>query len=168
LRGDQKFVPRELQLAPRAARLALLRGICDTDAGVEADGRVTLNSTSEEMILGVMDVARSLGGRTSPLHSRETYYTTRGSSTRLPGRTSYRVALHVPEPVFLLKRKAARLRPDQATRFWDVVSVRDAGNAALISLTVDSADARLVAGEYLPLRVETSLALATITARPAA
>jgi hypothetical protein len=152
-RSFEKRVPPELLLAPREYRLELVRGTFDSDGCVDVDGRVTFNSASEGLVRDVVALIRGLGGRTSPVRARTSvFYTVRGSAHRIPARPSYRVGVHLPEPVFRLPRKAARLPTARRTTYWTISSVRDAGVAPLYVLELDGGpEPRLVAGDYLPV-----------------
>jgi hypothetical protein len=152
-RSYEKRIPKELLLAPREHRLELLRGLFDSDGCADKDGRVTFNSASEGLVHDVVALIRGLGGRTSPIRCRKAvFYTARGSAVRIPARPSYRVGVFLPEPVFLLPRKAARLAASRTTTFWTVASVSEAGLAPLYSLEVDNGPSfRLVVGDYLPV-----------------
>lgn len=105
-RSWEKHLPPLYLLGTPADRLALLRGLMDTDGSPMDSGGAEFSSTSEALVLAVADLARSLGGVARNITSRVTTYTYRGE--RRTGRRSWRVNVKLPADTcpFLLPRKA--------------------------------------------------------------
>lgn len=102
-----KFIPQCYLEADRDTRLALLRGILDTDGWVEKTGSVQFSTSSKQMSDGVVVLARSLGYWVTV---REKYpkYTYKGE--KLSGATAYVSTIagaHTSE-LFLFSEKAVR------------------------------------------------------------
>lgn len=105
----EKHVPDAYLLAAQPKdRLALLRGLMDTD-GTVTKGKASFSSTSRKLAEAVIFLTRSLGGKAS-WSTRTTTYTHRGE--RREGRQSYRVYVRMPVCPFRLTRKKAAWTPD--------------------------------------------------------
>jgi replicative DNA helicase len=114
IRSEEKFVPDIYLEAGREARLALLRGLMDTDGWVERWGSVRFCSTSERLAHDVAALVRSLGGWCS-VRSRATSY--RGSrGERKSGRRAYVCNIHHREPKALFSLSAKLHRALAAPR----------------------------------------------------
>jgi hypothetical protein len=106
-RSWEKTIPHEYLCAAVSDRLALLKGLMDTDGTCGTSGTVTFTSTSLPLAEGVQDLVGTLGGFAS-LYSRHTNYEHLGE--RRQGRLSYTVHIRIPICPFALKRKAERWR----------------------------------------------------------
>ena len=105
--SESKFIPRLYLDASRPARLALLRGLLDTDGWIERWGSVRFCTTSEQLARDVIELVRSLGGAGS-YTDRHPHYTYR--SERLQGQRAFVCNLQHPAPrsLFTLSRKISR------------------------------------------------------------
>ena len=114
--SHEKYVPRIYRNACRAARLALLQGLLDTDGWVEKWGSVRFCTTSYRLAKDVVELVRSLGGWCT-LTDKRTSYSYRGEKKE--GRTAFVLNIHHPEPrsLFRLGHKRDRL-PEQYDRSW--------------------------------------------------
>ncbi|APV50497.1 replicative DNA helicase [Betaproteobacteria bacterium GR16-43] len=114
LHSHEKFIPEIYRNANRAARLALLQGLLDTDGWVEKWGTVRFCTTSYRMALEVVDLVRSLGGWCS-LRDKRTHFSHKGEKRE--GRTAYVLNINHPEPRSLLRLSHKRDRlPDRYIR----------------------------------------------------
>ena len=106
--SHEKYIPRAYRNACRAARLALLQGLLDTDGWVEKFGAVRFCTTSYRLAKDVVELVRSLGGWCTLTDKRSTF-THQGEKRQ--GRTAYVLNIHHSEPrsLFLLSEKQARL-----------------------------------------------------------
>lgn len=100
-RSWEKHVPPIYLLGTPADRLALLRGLMDTDGTAKGE----FSTTSEQMARSMVELVQSLGG-TASITDRVTKYTYRGE--KKDGRRSWRVRVRMPADLcpFLLPRKA--------------------------------------------------------------
>ena len=114
-KSENKFILDKYKFASINDRLALLRGLMDTDGYVGKTGKQpTFCSISKDLATGVAFLARSLGGK-AVITDRYTSYTHKGRKKR--GKKSYRVRIsldRVHNP-FLLYRKASRWLPNKET-----------------------------------------------------
>ncbi|MCZ4119552.1 LAGLIDADG family homing endonuclease [Streptomyces sp. H39-S7] len=62
-RSDTKFIPEIYLRADTENRLELLRGLMDGDGSIKKDGNIRYSTASEELALGIRELAWSLGGR---------------------------------------------------------------------------------------------------------
>ncbi|MGZ5033249.1 MAG: DnaB-like helicase C-terminal domain-containing protein, partial [Usitatibacter sp.] len=62
IQSHEKFIPRVYRNACRAARLAVLQGLLDTDGQVETLGAVRYSTSSPRLAKDVVELVRSLGG----------------------------------------------------------------------------------------------------------
>lgn len=110
-RSWEKHLPPIYLLGTPADRLAVLRGLMDTDGHPMVDGGAEFSSTAESLVLAVAELVRSLGGVARNITDRVTSYTHNGE--KLQGRRSWRVNIKMPADAcpFLLPRKAERWRP---------------------------------------------------------
>ena len=111
LKSPAKFVPEAYLWNTVAVRLAVLRGLMDTDGCVAAaTGHVSFATTSERLAEGVEFLVRSLGGLTRrrvSIRSGGHWLRGRRIESKLP---LYTVAVTMPPDVipFALSRKATR------------------------------------------------------------
>lgn len=111
--APDKFIPDIYKYSDVEDRLALLRGLMDTDGCCTATGEATFTTTSRRLALDVIELVQSLGGR-AVLRSRDR----RGKEGILNGRVvrtkriSYEFNISLPGNLnpFHLKRKAERFR----------------------------------------------------------
>ena len=111
--GD-KHVPQTYLRAPREDRLALLRGLMDSDGTVDLHGRITFSNTNLSLVHGVAELVRSLGcSARIYLHKKAGEGRGRHERTRDSWRVSFQP--HDFNP-FWLERKAERVRKDEDKR----------------------------------------------------
>jgi hypothetical protein len=73
--AHEKFIPQDLLMGSIEQRLALLRGLMDTDGTVNKDGNVVeFDSTSKALADGVMSLVFSLGGTCKSFYRSENRY----------------------------------------------------------------------------------------------
>lgn len=108
-----KFIPARYMTARPEQRMALLRGILDTDGhACGTSTGVEFSTTSLALRDGVAELVRGLRGRATVSEGRTTCYTD-ASGRRVPGRESWRISIVFPEDVnpFRTPRKADRYQP---------------------------------------------------------
>ncbi len=108
LRSHEKFIPQSYRDACRAARLALLQGLLDTDGWVEKFGAIRFCTVSYRLARDVQELVRSLGGWCT-IARKIPSYTYKGEKKK--GRLAYVLNIHHPEPrtLFRLSEKKSRL-----------------------------------------------------------
>ena len=113
--SHNKFIPEHYLRANKAARLALLQGLLDTDGWIESWGSIRFATASEKLANDVAYLARSLGGFCS-IATKNTHYTSKGE--RKEGRLAYvlNMSFASGQQVFTLEEKKARMRTDWKRR----------------------------------------------------
>ncbi|HEX6633466.1 MAG TPA: replicative DNA helicase [Usitatibacter sp.] len=106
--SHESYIPRIYRNASRAARLALLQGLLDTEGWVEKWGSVRYCTTSYRLARDVTEVVRSLGGWCR-MSDERTSFTHNG--VKKSGRDAFVLDIHHPEPrsLFRLAHKRGRL-----------------------------------------------------------
>lgn len=159
-RSEGKFVPRQFLNGTRQERLDLLRGLMDTDGGVEGNGGSALFcSVSKQLALDVQYLARSLGGW-SILREKQPHYTYKGE--RKPGRLAYVVNVNIPDNPFWLPRKAEALKTDRFHRRPTVLSVQSIDTDQATCITVSHPSHLFVTRDFIATHntmVSTTLAM---------
>ena len=122
-RAEDKSIPSAYLFAAQEARLALLRGLMDTD-GDCGKGYATFNSSSQQLAAEVAFLVGSLGGFTTTT-SRIPFYWHKGE--KRAGHVAYRVRIRLGVCPFSLARKVVGWRPSLIARgIKKVEYVRDA------------------------------------------
>lgn len=134
----EKFVPASYMYASIDDRIALLRGLMDTDGECSADGVAIYNTSSSRMADDVTALVRSLGGVASVSEKAAPSYEHAGE--KRTGRVAYRVNVRVRFNPFLLSRRAERWKPARLTRA--IERVEHVGDKAMVCISVAS-DSRL-------------------------
>ena len=119
--SHEKFIPRVYRNANRAARLALLQGLLDTDGWVEKWGSVRFCTTSFRLAREVTELVRSLGGWCR-MSDKRTSFTYKG--VKKEGRNAFVLNIHHPEPrsLFRLAHKRDRLPAKYKREFRPVIT----------------------------------------------
>lgn len=131
--GEQKFIPHEYFLGSVEQRLALLRGLMDTDGTVSETGRLSFTSSSHQLCDDLACLVRSLGGTASLIRKHS-------------GAEAYRVEMWMTMNPFLLTRKAARFVPK--TKHVAVISVERIADEPSQCIAVDNEERQFVAECY--------------------
>jgi hypothetical protein len=143
--GD-KHIPAAYLRASIEQRLALLRGLMDSD-GYGDDGKAEFCSTDEPLARGLLELVRSLGERPVIAESRAQL---NGRDMGPRWRVTWRWSLFNP---FSLHRKAVRCPPpaSQALRLRHrmIVSVEPIEPVPMRCITVDSPSGLFLAGEAM-------------------
>jgi hypothetical protein len=102
-----KFVPTEYKFNSEEVRLAVLRGLMDTDGWVEKDGCTYFASCCKELAEDVCFLARSLGG-SAKITERDSCFYYNKEGVKIECSLSYRVKISIPVNPFRLTRKASK------------------------------------------------------------
>lgn len=135
-----KFIPEIYKFGNIEQRLALLRGLMDTDGTVQNPRGVgccvSYCTVSERLADDVVDIVRSLGGRANKYFSENDYS------------GYYRVGVHIKTNPFKLKRKAKNFVP--ARQLWSsITNIEKIGVGESKCIAVDSEDKLYVTKDYL-------------------
>ncbi|MBI4005893.1 MAG: replicative DNA helicase [Gammaproteobacteria bacterium] len=122
--AESKYVPELYKTAGKEARLAILRGLLDTDGWVESWGSVRFVTASECLADDVVELSRSVGAWATK-RSRRNSYTYQGEKRR--GRPCWVINIHHPQPqlLFTLSAKKARVLSGKQRRKMPVIKSVD-------------------------------------------
>ncbi len=126
-------------------RLALLRGLMDTDGDCTCSSVAVFSTSSPFLRDGVVRLVRELGGFTKVYKRDAPTYSYRGE--RRTGRPSYRVNVRLPVNPFTLPRKAARWRPPLMARA--ISSVEPVGEKPVQCIRVSTKRSLYVTDDYV-------------------
>lgn len=143
-----KKVPKDYLFNSKPVRLAVLRGLMDTDGYVDARGMHTVfYTTSTQLAEGVVFLVRSLGGKAKTL-PKQTYYFQRGE--KVAGRPGWAIMIRIAECPFALPRKANRWHEvTKSSPHRRLVSATDAGSRDCTCISVDSPDNTYVTKDFI-------------------
>lgn len=152
-RSWEKFVPKIYLNNSAEVRLAVLRGLMDTDGSISDrrseghGGTVEYCTTSPQLAKDVEFLVRSLGGKCKTKW-RVTSYTYKG--VKKNGRPSARLRIRMTINPFLLKRKADRFIPAESTCSHRLIyKIEPAGRAECVCIAVDSPDRTYVTSDFI-------------------
>ena len=117
-RDEGKFVPQEYMTASYTDRLALVRGLLDSDGYAATTRLAEFVTVSKQLALDMQQLVWSLGG-TATLREKAT------QSQNGAGQTAYRMNIALLDNPFLLKRKAAKVWRTPERRVATVQEVRE-------------------------------------------
>jgi hypothetical protein len=175
-RSEQKFVPGPFMVASPEERLALLRGLCDTDGHAvrmstdhnpdHAHNGMSLSaefSTTSPMLRdAVVELARSLCGRA------RTRYKPEPMSQTGPGQPAWIVMLSFDDGTcpFLLKRKADLWVGNDRDKFYRqrIESIEPAGEEECLCIEVEAEDGLFVLNDYILTHNSTSVVASAVAA----
>jgi hypothetical protein len=137
-----KHVPAAYLRASAAQRLALLRGLMDSDGSAEASrSRVRFGNTSRHLRDAVAELARSLGEQVLTFENDSTGY---GKTVR------FYSATWTPSVVpFALSRKVAATRLRKVQRGHSVIAIERVESVPTVCIQVDSPTSTFLAGEAM-------------------
>ncbi len=145
-RAWEKSVPKIYLYNDVSSRLAILKGLMDSDGSVCKGGyTVEFCSTSEQLAKDVQFLIRSLGGRATIVES-ESYYTYKGE--KLQGRNRFRVTIKINIKVFNLKRKRIRQRKFKKPLEKKLVEIRGIGYHKTACISTSAADGLFIAKDF--------------------
>jgi hypothetical protein len=165
-RSATKFIPDAYLFAPPDVRLAILRGLLDTDGHAGAH-HVEFVTVSARLADGVEFLVRSLGGITTR-RTKQPWYTDRHGERRA-GKVAHRLSVVMPpdQCPFLLTRKAERWQP--AWKYpprRSIRSITPVGRERVTCIAVDAPDRLYVTDEFIVTH-NTAQALVTLEAADA-
>lgn len=147
-----KFIPNEYLMSGVAQRIELLRGLMDTDGYADLNRSVCVySSADEELALGVLFLARSLG--LIPTMRRKRTWCSNSAAGRVRGQDAYIVAFKPSSKFnpFHLTRKARRVR-EPARAFWHthrIKTIQEVDSVPVKCIGVEHPRHLYLAGEAL-------------------
>jgi hypothetical protein len=143
-KSGSKFIPEKYLRSSAQDRLALLRGLMDTDGHAGAEGTNEYVSISKDLADGVAELVLSLGG----VVRRNTKQPTKNGEPY--GELAYRVNIKLMDCPFLLPRKVeAWKKPTKYTPSRNIKSIEPMGDAPVTCISVDAPDHLYVIEHYL-------------------
>jgi len=133
-----KHIPERYLYGTSDERLALLRGLMDTDGCANVNGRISFGSASRTLSEQVQFLVRSLGGSAS--------IRTFAHEGHLD---SHVVFMRLDVPPFTLPRKVERWHPPGQSTDRGVRAIRPAGNTECVCIRVDAADGLYVTDDFI-------------------
>ena len=147
--SHEKWIPEDYLWSTEEDRLALLRGLMDTDGTIDKRGVVEFHSTSERLAQGVRSLVQSFGG-TCSITRRVTRYTHGGQRRRGKPVVIVRAALPPELVPVTVPRKVERYRP--RTSYLPqrrIVDITPDTRAEARCLRVDAEDHLYVSENYI-------------------
>lgn len=137
VRAATKFIPRQYLTASVDDRIALLRGLMDTDGTVSVIGAYEYTTASPKLARDIVELIGSLGGIAPMSVKQEPVYSYKG--VRKVGQPSYRIRLRTHRFCpFSLSRKAARYRHKMKGGHKRVVGIEMIGTEECQCIAVSS------------------------------
>ena len=141
--GD-KFIPSEYKLGSREQRLALLRGLMDTD-GHANKNRVSFSTSSRILADDFVHLVLSLGGIAKAV-----------GYPREDKGIEYRVTVNMSECPFTLERKAAQWKPVTPSRY--IIDAEKIEDSECVCIKVSNEDELYITDDFIVTH-NTTLAL---------
>ena len=144
-----KFVPEPYLFSSRADRIAMLRGLMDTDGTVDhRTGSISFSSVSPQLRDGVIALVRSLGGIATYTQKTPTY--THNGEKRI-GQVAYTVYIHIGNSIslFSLSRKQNLVTPKLYAPRRKIVGVVDVGAKQAQCISVAHPSRLYVTDDYI-------------------
>ena len=146
--SSSKFIPEDYKYNTSEVRLAVLRGILDTDGTVNNNGIPMLTTTSERLADDVIWLCRSLGYNTRVFKKQGKYY---GKICKM----TYNISILTNDPVFRLQRKLVLLTSfgsnySIARKDWThIVNVEYSHKERAKCVTVDNKSHCYLIGDFI-------------------
>lgn len=157
-----KHIPEQYFHASLDQRMALLRGLLDTDGCISERGQVEFTNTNKRLACDVLRLVSSLGIK-AKITSKSAGYSSTIKSSAL-----FRVRFRTSLPVFGLPRKSERLKKSTPRDSWRYVkSVTPVTSEPVQCITVDSSDHTfLITRQYIKTHNSGILAVSPPSERP--
>jgi len=141
-----KHIPQVYLRASRAQRIALLRGLMDTDGSVTtAGGRCEISFVDRALVDGTYELLQTLGIKAKIRERMSSKILPGGKLRQSPPRPYWRIdfVAYADEAVFGLERKAKHLKPREGARVTEtkrrrIVDVRPAESVPVRCISVDT------------------------------
>ena len=143
LKSEDKFIPKEYMYNSKAVRIAVLKGILDSDGTVDK-GRIELVLSSERMIDDVRWICASLGINTTAVRVKNTWYYN-SDKKKVKCLDAYKLSIFSKIPLFNLPRKLELWNNRPKTNYAKskykgskIVNIRYIGEKRAKCVTVDN------------------------------
>ena len=134
VKSPQRFIPEIYLRGSKEQRLALLRGLMDTD-GSCSENRTSFSTMSSRLVTGIVELVQSLGGT---------------AIAKQESRGEWHVNVKTFDCPFLLKRKARNWRPttkNPPSRY--ITNVEPSRLCDHVCIKVDSSDGLFLTNSYI-------------------
>ena len=142
-KSEDKFIPDEYKYNSRAVRIALLKGLLDTD-GTVTNGKIELVLSSRKMVEDVQWLCSSLGIATSNIRIKKTWYYN-SDRVRVHCLDAYRLSIFSEINLFALPRKTKLWSNRSKTNYgkskykgYKIVNIKYIGKQKAKCITVDN------------------------------
>jgi predicted phage terminase large subunit-like protein len=137
IKSSKKFIPESYFYGSISQRLALLRGLIDTDGSVSKEGKVTFNSTSKQLCKDITRLVRSLGGIAKIWKETTHKYS-----------KSNKVGIWLNFNTALLPRKALREKFNKSNKIA-VIGINRIEDEPSQCIAIDNISHQFLAGDYI-------------------
>lgn len=151
---NNKHIPDEYLRNSEEVRLELLRGLMDTDGGIDKNGKIQIDLSDKKLADDVIFLIRSLGIECT-VTSRIPSYKDKNGNKKLC-KTSYRIYLGIITDKILFKlsrklNKTNKIIPKQSNQFGaSIIDIKPAGKGCGTCISVDNEDKLYLAGDFIP------------------
>jgi hypothetical protein len=164
LRGThshEKFIPKNYWLGSADQRLALLRGLMDTDGWVGENRSTNFASSSKKLALQVQYLVRSLGGWSKYDGGHEAGYNDIDGNF-IKCKDSHLVSVSMPMGInpFSLSRKAIRLNNRSWARPRVIKKIEHVGQKPMQCIKVDNEDGLYITDDFILTHNTTAMNIA--------
>lgn len=142
-KSEDKFIPEEYKYNSRAVRIALLKGLLDTD-GTVTKGKIELVLSSRKMVEDVQWLCSSLGIATSNIRIKKTWYYN-SDRVKVHCLDAYRLSIFSEINLFTLPRKTKLWSNRSKTNYgkskykgYKIVNIKYIGKQKAKCITVDN------------------------------
>lgn len=142
-KSEDKFIPDEYKYNSRAVRIALLKGLLDTD-GTVTKGKIELVLSSRKMVEDVQWLCSSLGIATSNIRIKKTWYYN-SDRVKVHCLDAYRLSIFSEINLFTLPRKTKLWSNRSKTNYgkskykgYKIVNIKYIGKEKAKCITVDN------------------------------
>lgn len=145
-----KFIPEEYLRASIDQRKQLLQGILDGDGHVKDVGtNIEYTTVSKQLAGGVVELVRSLGGRTTEATRKTRFTTTKGKKKF--GAKSWRIQISFANEILPVSSKKHLSRYKRVVRLKErfIKSVKPVGNKPCTCIRVAATDGLFITRDYL-------------------
>ena len=139
--SEEKFIPKDSLVASIDERKELLAGLFDTDGSISPNGAKSISTTSYQMAMDIMELARSLGIRC----------TLRKPDQRHRN-TCYTIGLQTSERIYKSKKHATRDKEKSCRKkadYMSIVSIERVGKKECKCIAVDNETKSYLCGDYI-------------------
>jgi len=150
--SHEKFIPKQYLYSSIEDRVNLLRGLLDTDGTIKNNGEISFCTTSKQLAEDVIELVRSLGGRSS-LRTRNRIGKSNISNNKLIKckRLSYEFTISLPSEInpFFLSRKAMKHNPKRTVQKPSVQSIEYVGEKEVQCILLDHPEHLYVTDNFI-------------------